>query len=70
MSERGPFTRDGFAKLLKVAATRAGIANRWPSESKGRNPQEWRNLLRGPFNNLEYLYIQSGPAMSRYDCTS
>jgi integrase len=27
MSERGPFTRDGFAKLLKAAAERADIEN-------------------------------------------
>jgi integrase len=30
MSVRGPFTRDGFAKLLKVAAERAGIDNVHP----------------------------------------
>lgn len=30
MSERGPFTRDGFRKLLKTAADRAGIANVHP----------------------------------------
>jgi type 1 fimbriae regulatory protein FimB/type 1 fimbriae regulatory protein FimE len=30
MSERGPFTRDGFAKLLKAAADRAGIKNVHP----------------------------------------
>jgi type 1 fimbriae regulatory protein FimB/type 1 fimbriae regulatory protein FimE len=30
MSERGPFTRDGFAKLLKAAAARAGIDNVHP----------------------------------------
>jgi integrase len=30
MSERGPMTRDGFAKLLKAAAARAGIANAHP----------------------------------------
>ncbi|HEY2531301.1 MAG TPA: tyrosine-type recombinase/integrase [Xanthobacteraceae bacterium] len=30
MSERGPFTRDGFAKLLKAAADRAGVANAHP----------------------------------------
>jgi hypothetical protein len=27
MSERGPFTRDGFAKLLKAAAPKAAIEN-------------------------------------------
>jgi integrase len=30
MSERGPFTRDGFAKLLKAAADKAGIGNAHP----------------------------------------
>jgi type 1 fimbriae regulatory protein FimB len=30
MSERGPMTRDGFAKLLKAAADRAGIKNAHP----------------------------------------
>jgi type 1 fimbriae regulatory protein FimB len=32
VSERGPFpfTRDGFAKLLKAAAKKAGIANAHP----------------------------------------
>jgi hypothetical protein len=30
VSERGPFTRDGFAKLLKAAADRAGIENVHP----------------------------------------
>jgi type 1 fimbriae regulatory protein FimB len=30
MSERGPFTRDGFAKLLRAAAKRAGIKNAHP----------------------------------------
>jgi integrase len=30
MSERGPFTRDGFAKLLKAAAERAGVDNVHP----------------------------------------
>jgi integrase len=30
MSERGPFTRDGFAKLLQGAAKRAGIKNVHP----------------------------------------
>jgi type 1 fimbriae regulatory protein FimB/type 1 fimbriae regulatory protein FimE len=30
MSERGPFTRDGFAKLLKGKADRAGIENVHP----------------------------------------
>jgi hypothetical protein len=30
MSERGPFTRDGFAKLVHAAADRAGIANVYP----------------------------------------
>jgi integrase len=30
MSERGPFTRDGFAKLLKAAAAKAGIKNVHP----------------------------------------
>jgi integrase len=30
MSERGPMTRDGFAKLLKAAAERAGIENAHP----------------------------------------
>jgi integrase len=30
MSERGPFTRDGFAKLLEAAAKRAGIENAHP----------------------------------------
>jgi type 1 fimbriae regulatory protein FimB len=30
MSERGPFTRDGFAKLLQAAAKRAGIKNVHP----------------------------------------
>jgi integrase len=30
MSERGPFTRNGFAKLLKAAADKAGIENAHP----------------------------------------
>jgi integrase len=30
MSERGPFTRDGFAKLLKAAAAKAGVENLHP----------------------------------------
>lgn len=30
MSERGPFTRDGFAKMVKAAAARAGIENVHP----------------------------------------
>jgi site-specific recombinase XerD len=30
VSERGPFTADGFAKLLKVAAERAGVHNVHP----------------------------------------
>jgi integrase len=30
MSERGPFTRDGFAKLLKAAADKAGVENAHP----------------------------------------
>ena len=30
MSERGPFTRNGFAKLLAAAADRAGIENVHP----------------------------------------
>jgi integrase len=30
MSERGPFTRDGFAKLLRAAAKRAGVKNAHP----------------------------------------
>ena len=30
MSERGPFTRDGFAKLLTAVADRAGIENVYP----------------------------------------
>jgi integrase len=30
MSERGPMTRDGFAKLLKAAAAKAGIENAHP----------------------------------------
>ncbi|HEY2534687.1 MAG TPA: tyrosine-type recombinase/integrase [Xanthobacteraceae bacterium] len=30
MSERGPFTRDGFAKMLKAAADRAGVENVHP----------------------------------------
>jgi type 1 fimbriae regulatory protein FimB len=30
MSERGPFTRDGFAKLLKAAAAKAGVENVHP----------------------------------------
>jgi integrase len=30
MSEHGPFTRDGFAKLLRAAAKRAGIKNAHP----------------------------------------
>ena len=30
MSERGPFTRDGFAKLLKATATKAGVENAHP----------------------------------------
>jgi type 1 fimbriae regulatory protein FimB/type 1 fimbriae regulatory protein FimE len=30
MSERGPFTRDGFAKLLKATAGRAGIESAHP----------------------------------------
>jgi type 1 fimbriae regulatory protein FimB len=30
MSERGEMTRDGFNKLLKAAAKRAGIANVYP----------------------------------------
>jgi type 1 fimbriae regulatory protein FimB len=30
MSERGPFTRDGFAKLLKAAAAKAEIENVHP----------------------------------------
>jgi type 1 fimbriae regulatory protein FimB len=30
MSERGPFTRDGFAKLLKATADKAGVENAHP----------------------------------------
>ena len=30
MSERGPFTRDGFAKLLRTVAVRAGVKNAHP----------------------------------------
>jgi type 1 fimbriae regulatory protein FimB/type 1 fimbriae regulatory protein FimE len=30
MSERGPFTRDGFSKLLKATADKAGIENAHP----------------------------------------
>jgi integrase len=30
MSERGPFTREGFAKLGRAVADRAGIANVYP----------------------------------------
>jgi site-specific recombinase XerD len=30
VSERGPFTRDGFSKLLKATADKAGVENAHP----------------------------------------
>jgi type 1 fimbriae regulatory protein FimB/type 1 fimbriae regulatory protein FimE len=74
MSERGPFTRDGFAKLLQASADRAGVANVRPHAlrhacgqalaMKGRDTRLLQDWLG--HRNIQHTSLYTGGISTRF----